>query len=1357
MSWTIPAIIATLIGTLMLAIVYFLIYVRERQRYLGIWTISWGLYGVRFLFTLLMDFGYEYRALLAAEHIAALLSGAFLLWGTLLFINVRRVSWIAVAAVLDIIWIVGAMYLQKSFVTLALPTYLFLGVAYIITGVALLRDTSTRVTGRVILGVSFILWGLHKTDYPFLRLVEYLAPWGFILGATLQMAVALGLLLVFFDRARQQVIESEARYRAVFENASCGIAVRDLSGRYLYCNEYWHKLTGYRADELRGIQEAHITHPDDVEAAQDYFDRLRRGKIPHYRMQKRLIRKDRRELWCDCSANPIRNELGRVVSLCDVIVDITAIQQTREELERSRARLRTIIDSSNDCLLILGGKDEFEIVDVNPATLDTFGYTREQLLGRAVHTLQSPGAFADLKSDLETAISVDGFWRGTWTMLAADGRQLVMETTVSPMRKDPVIAQRWVAVMRDVSEQRREHEILEKYQLLARHSRDAILFVDAHTGVIREVNAAAVSTYGFMREQFLEMNYRDLRRDGGEEAALRDESVREGLRYEALHHRADDTFFPVEISALEARIGEDRLLLLVVRDITEQKRAEQKLRQEQLKNQALVDVIDRSPAVAITWRGTERWPVEFVTDNVRQFGYSPAQLTRGRPGLPDIIHPDDVKWVVRHLEEAATGGTPHVELELRIIARDDSIHWLDMRVWIDPKRIDAAPLYHGVMLDITGRKRAELTVQTSEARFRTMLQNVELVAITLDTEGKVTFANDYLLRLTGWQREDIVGQNWFESPMRPGPQAREVFERSVRTGGIPAHVEHDIHSKDGECRHIRWNNTFLRAGDGQIIGTAAIGEDVTEHRRAVEMQSRLAAIVQSSTDAIIGNAPDGLITSWNRSAERMFGYTADEITGQSIAVLVPEERGPELQWILDKIQHRESIVNHETQRLTKYGKLIDVALTISPISDGHGHLIGASIIVRDLTGHRRQQRERDTLEAQLRQSQKMEAVGRLAGGVAHDFNNILTGITGYADMILRRLDQNDSVFEDVQQIRHASERAAALTKQLLAFSRKQLISPEILQISTVVENAHRMLERVIGEDLQLELQTRSDLYYIKADPGQIDQVLLNLVVNSRDALPEGGRIVIETVNATVDEEFCAEHTFAKPGEYVKLVVRDNGTGMDETTLEHIFEPFFTTKERGKGTGLGLATVFGIVKQNNGFVLVDSDIDVGTTVRIYLPAVEKKPDDVTSFEPIPPSKGGETVLLVEDEEMLRTLVKKILELNGYRVLVADTGADALALATKNADGLDLLLTDVIMPGMNGKELYERITEFRPDLRVLFMSGYTAEVIARHGVLEEGVAFIEKPFNVDDLAKKVREVLDTVARPDRFATEEEAPVS
>jgi two-component system, cell cycle sensor histidine kinase and response regulator CckA len=479
---------------------------------------------------------------------------------------------------------------------------------------------------------------------------------------------------------------------------------------------------------------------------------------------------------------------------------------------------------------------------------------------------------------------------------------------------------------------------------------------------------------------------------------------------------------------------------------------------------------------------------------------------------------------------------------------------------------------------------------------------------------------------------------------------------------------------------------------------------------------------------------EGTVTFWNPAAEAMFGWSAAEAVGHPLPV-IPEDQGDEFRSWLDRFRAGETFTGVERKRRRKDRALIDVSIWTAPLRDSSGNIQGVMAIDGDIS-------QRKMLEEQFRQSQKLEAVGRLAGGVAHDFNNLLTVIGGYSEMLKQEVQGDGQLEEYAQEIQNATSRGGALTVQLLAFSRRQISQPRILDLNQTVTQSIRMLKRVIGEDIEVVTRLAPGLGRIQADPIHIDQVLMNLVVNARDAMNGGGAITIETSNVTLGREYVERHIGVEPGNFCLLSVSDTGSGMTAETRSRLFEPFFTTKEPGKGTGLGLSIVYGIVKQNGGEIGVYSELGHGTTFKIYLPMVEVPSDFTTQTQGTGERPGTETVLLCEDEPWIRKLVATMLTKQGYRVLESDSPEEALQIAG-GGGMIDLLLTDIVMPGMNGFDLALRVHELRPDIKTLYMSGYTDTQISRGWVIEPGIPFLQKPFTATVLSEKVREALERPA--------------
>ncbi|MBW2097137.1 MAG: PAS domain S-box protein, partial [Deltaproteobacteria bacterium] len=508
-----------------------------------------------------------------------------------------------------------------------------------------------------------------------------------------------------------------------------------------------------------------------------------------------------------------------------------------------------------------------------------------------------------------------------------------------------------------------------------------------------------------------------------------------------------------------------------------------------------------------------------------------------------------------------------------------------------------------------------------------------------------------------------------------------------------------------------------------------------------ESEARLRSVFEA-TPLGIGIIRNREMQWHNEAMARMLGYPAKALHGKNARILYEsDEEFERIGHVINILGPKKSTSDIETRWVRKDGSVFDCHIRYALLDPQSGERTVLAV-AEDISERKKAEKEKETLEAQLNHAQKMEAIGVLAGGVAHDFNNLLTTIIGYADLALMDLQENAPAYFSVQQMRKAGRKAAALTRQLLAFSRRQTIEPEIINLNQILMESEKMLRRLIGEDIDFLTVYEQEPWHVYMDPGQVDQVVMNLVVNARDAMPKGGKLTIETTNVELDDHYFHEHGVeSAPGHYVMIAVTDTGSGMDRETQSRIFEPFFTTKEMGRGTGLGLSTVFGIVKQNNGHVWVYSETGKGTTFKVYLPRSEKQ-GTMVKKEALSSSQiqGDETILLVEDDKALRDLATRMLEGFGYTVLPARHGNEALKLGNDHPDAIHLLLTDVVMPGMDGRDLAEKLQSERPDIKLLFMSGYTDNAVAHHGVLDTGLSFIQKPFAASALARKVREVLD-----------------
>jgi PAS domain S-box-containing protein len=837
-------------------------------------------------------------------------------------------------------------------------------------------------------------------------------------------------------------------------------------------------------------------------------------------------------------------------------------------------------------------------------------------------------------------------------------------------------------------------------------------------------------------------------------------------------------------------------------------------------------------------------------------GSSLEEINEG--GWAQFNHPDEVAAVQQRWSRAVELEQPF-EMEARYRRHDGVYRWMLARV-VPLKNPEGRPQHWvGTAVDIDDLKTAEAELRRRAQELTDFFENAAVPMHWVAADGTIIRVNQAELDLLGYDRDEYLGRN-----IADFHRDKDVIDDILRRL-VAGEVLHDfparLRAKNDSTTHVLIDSSGYFE-DGQFVHTRCFTRDVTAHQASEQAAARLAALVASSADATVGKTLEGVVTSWNSASERIFGYSEAEMVGQSIFVLIPPELHDSERELLKRIGRGETVEFGETERIRKDGRRIYTEVTVSPIRDTRGHVVGASSIKRDVTERKqaaetlllnqerlrlalkaarmgtwrwevagntlawdeqlhdlygiegrqvtkyedfidrvhqddrafvagsvrraldggggldyefrillpdgrerwladqgrvvRDQRgnplymtgvcidttERRVMEERLRQAQRMDSVGQLAGGIAHEANNMMSVVLGCADYVLQRTDLPGPVRDDVDQIWKAAKRTAGITQQLLAFSRRQVLQPQVLDLNATVRDLESILARTLGETRGLRMHLSPGLSPVRADPGQLEQVLINLTLNARDAMPGEGRLTIETMNVVLDEAYTAGKSVdsLRPGEYAALVVSDTGHGMDQATLGRIFEPFFTTKSVGQGTGLGLSTVYGIVKQSGGFIWVYSEPDLGTTFKLYFPVMTVSPGGADLRVPTPAARGDETVLVAEDEHMVRGIMARTLRDCGYHVLEAADGREALEILKTETGRVSLVVADVVMPDLGGRDLAAQLAERWPDLPVLFTSGYTGLDVVRRGLLDEGREFLQKPLAPEALARKVREMMD-----------------
>jgi PAS domain S-box-containing protein len=1203
------------------------------------------------------------------------------------------------------------------------------GIHYPVTECPMWQSLRNGVSSRV---RDEVLWKKDGASFPAAYSSTPIIENGQVVGAVVSFRD-----ISVRKKAEEDLQRANKYLENVFENSPEVIVIVDKSGRFIKWNKMAEELYGYNSEELRGMC-AFDLYTDKEELGRMLMRLRQEGSVKKCEMMMR--KGDGSVVPFEISIALLKDIENRILGSVTVASDLSGIKETlaalrasndqlnQEIIERKRSekalkeseeRYRILFEGSNHGILAADIETK-RFVFANPSICHMLGYSESELLDLGIEDIHPKDSLNQVLSELESQLLGEKKLSSTLPCLRKDGTVFFVDIagTFTSIHGRKLA----VCFFSDVTERRMAQEQIESIARFPDENPNPILRISSD-GELLYANRSSgtfLKSLGWKPGETLPGDWR--------QHVL--QTLSSGRSKEM-----DLACEEVVYSLMLVPVGDMGYVNIYGRDITEGKKAKDALLESETKFKSFAEL---APAgMYIVQDGV----FKYVNPKFAQmFGYTVEECLNDMP-FTNLVYAEDLTEVEGNAGGRRSSEAESVHYTFRGLKKNGQIFHVE--VYGSAIVYKGEPAATGTILDITERKKAEDTLRESEERFSRFFRATPVgTSITRLSDGRFADVNDAFLGLFGYTREEVIGQNPLKLGMWANPGDRAKMVETLQEKGRVQDFETQFLRRSGEIRDVSVSSEVIElAGQRYILG---LTHDITEAKRAEkalrETTETLQTVIEASPVAIILLDPDGNVKLWNAAAERLFGWRETEVFGQFLPYVSEDKQG-EYSTLRERVLRGESFSGVEVRCRKRDGSPVDISIATAPMRDADGNITGIISVNIDITERKRGEEERRKLEEQLFQAQKMESVGRLAGGVAHDFNNMLSVIIGRAEMALKADVAAGELQDNLKEILKAGLRSADFTRQLLGFARKQTAAPKILDLNGTISGMLKILTRLVGEDIDLIWQPGPDLLKVKIDPSQVDQILANLAVNARDAIPGVGAITIKTEKVVIDDSNMADHPEFIPGEYVLLTVSDTGEGMSRQVCENIFEPFFTTKELGRGTGLGLSTVYGIVKQNCGFIYVDSEPGKGTTFKIYLPRLEDETARVPSEEADGEHPTGtETILLVEDDEAILNICEMILENLGYTVLAAPTPRDAIHLVENNPGDIHLLITDVVMPEMNGVELAEQLRAIRPNLKHLYMSGYSADVITDRGIPDDGVNFIKKPFLSDDLAARVRQVLD-----------------